>query len=119
MTLAVAGVDHDVLAAEALPPGTMAGVRVGRWHVLLVHTADGWHALNDRCPHAAARLSPGQLRQGLVVCPRHGARFDLASGVCAGQAWRAVPRFPVQVIAGRVIVTLPDRAPDMTETPID
>ncbi|MEE4453047.1 Rieske (2Fe-2S) protein [Novosphingobium resinovorum] len=111
--------EHDLLAADALAPGEMIGVRVGRWSVLLVRTAEGWHAINDRCPHAAARLSPGRLRGRQVLCPLHGARFDIASGRCAGAAYGAVRTFPLRVENGRVLVTLPARPPEMVETPLN
>lgn len=111
--------DHDVLPADALTPGEMTGILVGRWHVLILCTAGGLHALNDRCSHAAARLSPGRLRKGHVMCPLHGARFDPATGRCVSNPYFAVRTFPVRIEQGRVIVTLPARAPEMNEIPLN
>lgn len=39
-------------------------------------TAGDWHALLDRCPHRAARLSRGSVMEdGTLRCPYHGWRF--------------------------------------------
>jgi 3-phenylpropionate/trans-cinnamate dioxygenase ferredoxin component len=37
-------------------------------------------ALGDRCSHAEASLSEGEVIGGTVECPRHGATFDLRTG---------------------------------------
>ncbi len=39
-------------------------------------------ALRDICPHRAAPLSAGQLKNGTVECPYHGWRFDTHDGRC-------------------------------------
>lgn len=111
--------DHDVLAADALAPGELTGVRAGDWFVVLLRADSGaWYALNDRCPHAAARLSGGRLRGGNIMCPLHGARFEPASGRCLGGPYAPVRTFPVREENGRIIVTLPARPPEMVETPL-
>lgn len=110
--------DHAVLLADEVPLGGVVGVKAGRWNVVLVRTGQGLRALNDRCTHAAARLSPGRLRGDQIMCPMHGARFDTASGKCVGGAYAPLRVFPVREEQGRIIVTTPARSPDMLETPI-
>ncbi|MDA8393262.1 MAG: Rieske 2Fe-2S domain-containing protein [Actinomycetota bacterium] len=34
----------------------------------------------DRCPHAGATLSEGEMADGVVTCPRHGSQFDVSTG---------------------------------------
>ncbi len=34
----------------------------------------------DRCPHAGATLSEGEMVNGVVTCPLHGSQFDVVSG---------------------------------------
>src|SRR5262249_8280713 len=71
-------------------------VRVGSLDELrargcLVANVDGhgvavfWHegrawAVDNRCPHMGFPLSRGTVRDGLLTCHWHHARFDLASG---------------------------------------
>ena len=51
--------------------------------VLLARGKDGSaFAMRDICPHRAAPLSAGQLKDGTVECPYHGWRFK-PDGVCA------------------------------------
>jgi nitrite reductase/ring-hydroxylating ferredoxin subunit len=44
------------------------------------HVGSRFHACADRCPHAGATLSEGELQSGVVTCPRHGSQFDVATG---------------------------------------
>jgi len=44
------------------------------------HVGSRFHACADRCPHAGALLSEGEVEGGVVTCPRHGSQFDVATG---------------------------------------
>ena len=44
------------------------------------HVGSRFHACADRCPHAGATLSEGELERGVITCPRHGSQFDVATG---------------------------------------
>lgn len=57
---------------------------VGPHGVLVCRVAGALHAVDDRCTHAMASLSEGRLRGGKVMCPRHGAAFDVATGAHGG-----------------------------------
>lgn len=59
-----------VFRSEESAVGPIAVYRVGSALV----------AVEDVCPHAGARLSDGELEEGVVTCPRHGSRFDVRSG---------------------------------------
>lgn len=39
-------------------------------------------ALRDVCPHRAAPMSAGKIKDGTVECPYHGWRFGIEDGVC-------------------------------------
>ncbi|VWX50156.1 Rieske (2Fe-2S) protein [Novosphingobium sp. 9U] len=112
-------VEHDVAASAQVAAGTPLGVKAGAWHVVLARTEDGVvHALNDRCPHAASRLSTGRMRKGQLMCPLHGARFGVTSGHCVGAAYAPVRTFPVREDRGRVLVSVPTRPPELAEVPL-
>jgi nitrite reductase/ring-hydroxylating ferredoxin subunit len=59
-----------VCRVEATPVGPLAIYRV----------AGQWHAMADRCPHAGAVLSAGEMEGTVVTCPGHGSRFDVRTG---------------------------------------
>ena len=77
----------DVCPLEALPPGTMKLVTAGPWLTLGIYHVDGeLYALEDRCSHDDGPLVEGEwepddgMGQSVVICPRHGSRFDLRTG---------------------------------------
>ena len=67
----------EVAAAAELVPGVVRGA--GRY---AVGNADGeLFAVTRRCRHLGADLANGSVdRKGCLVCPWHGARYDVATG---------------------------------------
>lgn len=108
---------HAVIAESGFPEDGKYVTKIGGWHVLIAKVDDGYHAVNDLCPHAASRLSTGRIRRGAVMCPLHGARFDLATGSCIGGAYAALRKFPLRISAGIIEVAVPDAAPSMADLP--
>lgn len=111
----------DVGAAGDLAAGTMKAVTVEGRELLLARVGDGYFAADGRCPHMGGRLAEGTLQGTVVVCPRHGSRFDLSDGrVVNWTKWTGVtlsvakafksPRplktYPVKVQEGRLLVEL-------------
>ena len=109
---------HPVIAAADFPERDKLAVRIGGWHVLVARVDEGFHAFNDRCPHAASPLSTGRVRRGAVMCPLHGARFDLTTGQCVGGAYPALRAFACRVADGMIEVAVPAAAPDMADLPV-
>ena len=48
--------------------------------VVLVQVGDDYYAIGDVCTHEEFHLSDGTLEGHRVICPGHGAEWDLASG---------------------------------------
>ena len=48
--------------------------------IAVYHVGSRFTACADRCPHAGALLSEGELEGGVVTCPRHGSQFDVTTG---------------------------------------
>ncbi len=99
----------DVCPIEVLPPGTMRIVSAGPVS-LGVYNIDGeLFALEDRCSHDDGPLAEGDWEpdEGIVVCPRHGARFDIRTGrALTLPAWEPVDTYSVRVEGGLVRVTV-------------
>ncbi len=63
------------------------------------------HALDNVCSHAGGLLSRGEISDGTVTCPLHGARFDLRSGrIERGPAHHPQPVLPTRVRNGWIEV---------------
>ncbi len=85
-------------------------------HVVAVFIAEGTvYAVADRCTHAEASLSEGEIFDTEVECPLHGAVFDLTTGVALTlPATRPVATYPTRVEEGRVLVSIPDNGTEET-----
>jgi 3-phenylpropionate/trans-cinnamate dioxygenase ferredoxin subunit len=95
-----------VLPLADLAAGQMRCVEVGLTPVLVVHAKDGGlHALHNVCSHAYARMDEGRLRGHRLICPLHGASFDVRTGAVLG-APATVPlsSYPVRVVDGQIEV---------------
>lgn len=73
---------QPVANAAELSPGSVAGYTLLGTELVLARFDDGRLLASDvACPHKGARLSAGCMREGELVCPYHGWRFD-AAGAC-------------------------------------
>jgi 3-phenylpropionate/trans-cinnamate dioxygenase ferredoxin subunit len=96
----------DVAAVDDFLRDTVRVVELedGR-QVAVFNVADRYYAIEDQCSHEAEALSWGTVEGEEVVCPRHGARFSLASGAALSPpAYEPVATFPVRVENGIVQV---------------
>ena len=89
-----------------IAPGEVKVVDADGKSLALGHCEDGtWGAIDNVCTHDGGVLGEGELDDCLVECPRHGARFDLATGeVKALPAVFPVNAYPVRVVDGQVEV---------------
>ncbi len=76
---------------------------------VLIFNVDGaLYCVADICTHDGGPLADGELEGCEIVCPRHGARFDLQTGeaLCL-PAVTPVPTYAVKVENNGVYVELP------------
>jgi pyruvate oxidase len=48
--------------------------------ICITRTADGYGALDNRCPHQGGPLGDGQIENGYVICPWHGYEYNPCTG---------------------------------------
>ena len=65
---------------EAIPEGGVRIVQSGSLFVGVYRIDGELYAIEDRCSHDDGPLCEGERDGFCVVCPRHGARFDLRTG---------------------------------------
>jgi 3-phenylpropionate/trans-cinnamate dioxygenase ferredoxin subunit len=58
----------------------MRRVEVGETVMLLCNVDGNIYAIEDVCTHDGGPLDQGQLEDCRIMCPRHGAYFDVATG---------------------------------------
>ena len=69
-----------VADAKDLPPGKSLSVEFGGERVALFNVDGTLYAIGDSCTHVGGPLSQGQVSGTSVICPLHGATFDLKTG---------------------------------------
>jgi nitrite reductase/ring-hydroxylating ferredoxin subunit len=70
----------EVAKVNEIPPGKMKHVELNGKEIMIANLDGKFYALNDRCSHMNASLSMGNVKDNLLTCPFHGARFDVTSG---------------------------------------
>lgn len=98
----------NVTAEAALPEGARECVQVEDGRQLVIARVDSEIvAFEDRCSHEDLPLSDGDIVDGEVVCPYHGATFCLKTGeATAAPAYEPITVFPVRIVDGVVQVDL-------------
>ena len=69
-----------VARADEIPVGASKQVDFEGEPVLLVNVEGEIFAISDRCSHADTSLSTGEVKGHQIMCPHHGAKFDLRTG---------------------------------------
>jgi len=95
----------DVAAASEIAPGAAREAQAAGFEVLICRTGDGYFAIENKCSHTGAPLTRGRIRGDCIVCPVHGARFQLRDGKhLTPPASRGLRTFAARVVGGRVQV---------------
>ena len=96
----------------AVDPGHLevdriATVVVAGRAVCITRTADGYGALDNRCPHQGGPLGDGQIENGYVICPWHGYEYNPCSGRPPEGFPDAATSYAVEERDGGLFVELP------------
>lgn len=71
---------HRVAKRSELTPGTTRRIDVDGQELLLCDVDGEVYCIEDVCTHDGGPLDQGELEGACVVCPRHGATFDVRTG---------------------------------------
>jgi 3-phenylpropionate/trans-cinnamate dioxygenase ferredoxin subunit len=98
-------VEVRVAAEGEIPEGGVRIVQSGSLFIGVYRIDGRYYAIEDRCSHDDGPLCEGDREGFEVICPRHGARFDVRDGsVLSLPATEDVEAFPVAVRDGAVVV---------------
>jgi 3-phenylpropionate/trans-cinnamate dioxygenase ferredoxin component len=94
-----------VARTDDIGPGEKKIVEVDGMLMVIVNLDGEYFALEDVCTHDGGPLGEGRLDDGQIICPRHGARFDVRTGdVLSLPAFEPVPAYAVRVEDHDVLV---------------
>lgn len=98
----------EVAEERELGNGERLFVEIGQYNIVLFNIAGKYFAIGDVCSHDDGPVGEGELDEEKIICPRHGARFDLSSGKALSlPAVEDIPAYPVRVVDERIEVGLP------------
>ena len=75
-----------VADTSELTSGSKKKIFVGDKVILLSNVNGSYYAISDKCPHMGGSLGEGVLKDGIITCPKHGAKFDVKTGEAVGEA---------------------------------
>ena len=93
----------EIAPVDDLPSGKRLFVDIGDTPVVIFNIAGDYYAIADVCTHDMGSLGEGEVEGHQIICPRHGARFDIHTGeVLTLPAIKGVSSYPVRVNDGMV-----------------
>jgi len=97
-----------IAPVSELPDGERMFVDIDDVPIVIFNIAGQLFAIGDVCTHDDGPLGDGDIEGFNIVCPRHGAEFDVRTGkVMSMPAVVDIPAYPVRVVDGLIEVGVP------------
>jgi len=98
----------EIAPASELPNGERLFVELEGNSIVIFNVAGQLFAIADICTHDDGPLGDGDLEDHNIVCPRHGAEFDIRTGRAVQlPAVQDIAAYPVRVKDGNIWLGLP------------
>ena len=96
-----------ITKAENIPTREGRAVTVENQEIAIFHLEDRYLTISNKCPHKGGPLCDGIVSGTSVVCPLHGRRFDLETGMpVRASEPSSVATFPTRLEDGIIFVDL-------------
>jgi 3-phenylpropionate/trans-cinnamate dioxygenase ferredoxin subunit len=101
---------------EFIPVGTVVEIKEGERlfveidekPIVILNIAGQYYAIADVCSHDDGPVGEGNLEGFEIICPRHGARFDVRTGrVLALPAFVDISAYPIRVVGDQIEIGIP------------
>lgn len=104
-----------ICSVSEVPAGSLKGFTINGKQILIANTEGSFFAMDAVCSHMQGYLPAGRLSEKTVICPVHGAQYDIATGkVITNVPWimkiathrsaTDLRTYPVEVKDGQVFV---------------
>ncbi|MGD8498686.1 MAG: non-heme iron oxygenase ferredoxin subunit [Chromatiales bacterium] len=95
----------DVAPAGELGPNEHRVVDVDEVAVAVFNIDGKYYAVEDLCSHEEYPIADGDVEDGTITCPAHGAKFCLRTGAAlSAPAYEGIATFPVRIEGGMIQV---------------
>ena len=99
---------YQVAGVDELPNGERIFLDIGDKPIMLLNIGGQYFAIGDVCTHDDGPLGDGELVGFEIICPRHGAQFDVRTGKATKRpAVTSTPWYPVRVSGDQLEIGLP------------
>ena len=97
-----------VTAAQDIEEKCFSTFEINGTGIVICRFRDEYFAIENRCSHAQSTFDDGRMRGNRIMCPLHGATFDIRDGSCTGPpARKPICSFPLRIVDGMIEVALP------------
>jgi 3-phenylpropionate/trans-cinnamate dioxygenase ferredoxin subunit len=93
-----------VAKTSDLAPGETMLVEYEDEDVGLFNLDGEFYAISDICTHDGGPLVEGHLEGEHIICPRHGARFNIITGEQTMPAFAPVPLYEVKIEGNDIFI---------------
>jgi 3-phenylpropionate/trans-cinnamate dioxygenase ferredoxin component len=98
----------EIAPVSELPNGERLFLEIEGRAIVIFNIAGQYFAIGDVCTHDDGPLGDGDLEGYNIVCPRHGAEFDVRTGkVMQMPAVVDIPAYPVKVVDAMIQLGIP------------
>lgn len=99
-----------ITTVENIPLHEGRAVTVNGTEIAVFHLDNRYLTIANKCPHKGGPLCDGIVAGTVVVCPLHGRRFDLETGMAVRASEpSSVATYPTRVEDGVILVALETR----------
>jgi nitrite reductase/ring-hydroxylating ferredoxin subunit len=98
--------EQRIASTSEVPEGSGIAVDVGAKRIAVFRYRGQLFALDETCPHRGGPLHAGSIEEGVVLCPWHMWRFELATGCSPVNPLSRVRTYPVRVSGGDVFIVI-------------
>lgn len=99
---------YQVICLDDLIPGERIFIDVDNMAVVIFNIAGDVYAIEDCCTHDDGPLGEGEIEGFKIICPRHGAQFDVRDGrALTLPAIEPTRYFPVRIIDNQIEIGVP------------
>ena len=97
-----------VCEEKALPLGERLFIEINHEPIVIINQDGKLFAIGDVCSHDNGPVGDGEIEEGSIICPRHGARFEIATGKALTlPAVEDIPSYVVRIISGQIEIGIP------------
>jgi 3-phenylpropionate/trans-cinnamate dioxygenase ferredoxin subunit len=106
----------DQAKVEFIPVGSVDEINEGERlfieidgkPIVILNITGRYYAIADVCSHDDGPVGEGNLEGFEIICPRHGARFDVRTGkVLALPAFVDIDAYPVRLVGDQIEIGIP------------